>query len=171
MKKNYLNLMAKIIMAIVCVSFVSCGGSDDNDENASISTPWGGVISAPIEGIWYLKSEHWMWYVKGGEIFKKETDKERIYDDYSNNEVMTITKSGEKYAITTVEYSKYGYITGGKVYYQIGNYEFENYSGGEKHRFVIISADEKTLKAECYEDYGKNVEGEVDEYGILIYMR
>lgn len=156
---------------IIRTYFRELTSGNDNLENG-ITTPWGGVITAPIEGVWILKFAQWMWYIKGGEIYRKDTDDKEPtnYENRSYRDVIIITKSEDKYSILRVEISKFGYETGREVYQQIGNYEFQT-NDRDGQRLVIISANETTLTAGFYEDYRRTAEGESQEYGILTFMR
>ena len=98
MKKNFYYLSLLLGLVFGMTMFTACGGDDDD---SSVMSPFGGKIEGPIEGTWYLKSEKWIHYIKGGEIYEQgENDGVlRTYDDYYPNQTLTISKSGDKYTM------------------------------------------------------------------------
>jgi len=169
--------------------FTACGGGDDDDDNTAstntnnggsngssgIATPFGGTIEGPIEGVWYLKSEDWIHYTKGGEIYVKEGEghKVKTYDDYNQNVTLTISKSGDKYSMEYVEYVEY--VDKNKTHTlpltQVGEYDFRASMKYDGQRIVIISSTANSLTVGWYEDYDRSGEGKSREYGKLIFMR
>ena len=184
MKKIYFLAMLMGMFALV-----SCGSDDDGAANnggnainngSSVDSPFGGKISASIEGVWYLKTEQWMHYVKGGEIYEREgsTSKVETHDDFYQDEILTISKSGTQYSMSyDTTYHNYSSTEGETIEHevmplrQVAEYDFMASREYDGHRIVIISASANLLTVGFYEDYDRIEEGKSKEYGLLTFMR
>ena len=152
-----------VLLAIVPMCFISCGGDDDTNSNS-------GNISSSLEGIWYLKSEKW-YDCKDGKADMSKEPSVKIYEDLDER-VWTFTKNGNNYLIT--EARKYKQYKDPDIWRSVGENEYRNHDGSGKDRLVIKSASEKTMEAECYDGYygdeGNEI-GKTVEYGILTFTR
>ena len=175
MKKNFYYLSLLLGLVFGMTMFTACGGDDDD---SSVMSPFGGKIEGPIEGTWYLKSEKWIHYIKGGEIYEQgENDGVlRTYDDYYPNQTLTISKSGDKYTMLYEKIYKADIPNEEPQHHvlplnQVGEYDFMASMQYDGQRIVIISSTSNSLTVGWYEDYDKSVEGKSREYGILTFMK
>lgn len=145
------------VLALMPLCFFACGSDDDDDES----------ISASLEGVWYLKSEKWYEWIDG-KADMSEDPYEKIYEDYSTNNVWVITKSDEKYSI-----SEYRNSSKRDTWSQIGNLEYRNHLGTGRDCVKIKSVSEKTMVVELYDGYyGEGYDtGKTSEYGILTFTK
>ena len=149
-----------ILLAIVPMCFISCGGDDDTSSNP-------GNISSSLDGVWYLKSE--LWYdCKDGKADMSKEPSVKIHQDL-NDEVWTFTKNGNSYLITETRKGK-----NKDTWRSVGENEYRNHDGSGKDRLIIKSVSEKTMEAELYDGYYGNEGNEIEktvEFGILTFTR
>ena len=156
MKKiNFLSIMMLVLMAMPL--FVSCGGSDDNEND-------GGDISASIDGKWYLKSEKWYGW-KDGQPDMSNVTMDKTYDDYADARIWVLTKDGENLILeqTHGRYeNKYTLVT-------MGNNEYRRGENGSD-KIVVKRVTSNSLVVDYYDNYYDSDENG-KEYGTYTFMR
>lgn len=100
MKKNLFNLIAILMIAVMSVSFVSCGSDDDKEESG---------ISESILGTWYmLESDSYGWVIHVTMSSIKE------YELYKSSGKWKLESAGSAYGYT-INGNKLTSLDGGTV--------------------------------------------------------
>jgi hypothetical protein len=138
-----------LLMVLLNVGFSSCSKSDDDNSESD--------TSASIEGKWYLKSEIWYGW-KNGQPDMSNAKYSKTYNDYANERIWVIKKSGD--AISLTENGTERSVS------KVGNNEYRK----NNDRFIVKTLTSNSLVVDYYDNYYKDKE-EQKEFGVYTFMK